>query len=80
MCPPEKSQAFTAFTSEQSDLRDPVCLGMIAKYGHFLRISEEEEPTFSVSQTVWRSAQSGANFSPREFPANREKYREFAKF
>lgn len=28
----------------------------------------------------WRRAQSRANLSPREFPANREKYREFAKF
>jgi hypothetical protein len=29
---------------------------------------------------VWRSAQSGANLSPREFPANRENNREFANF
>ena len=36
--------------------------------------------TFSAVQTVWRSAQSGANLSPPEFPRNREKYREFARF
>ncbi len=29
---------------------------------------------------TWRSTQSGANSSPAKFPANREKYREFAKF
>jgi len=34
---------------------------------------------FSAVQTVWRSTQSGANHSPAKFPANREKYREFAK-
>jgi hypothetical protein len=26
---------------------------------------------------VWLSMQSGSNFSPREFPAKREKYMEF---
>jgi len=35
---------------------------------------------FSALQTVWRGAQSGANRSPLKFPANREKYREFAIF
>jgi hypothetical protein len=35
-------------------------------------------PEFSATQTVWRSAQSAANPSLPEFPANREKYREFA--
>jgi hypothetical protein len=38
------------------------------------------QPGFSASQTEWRRAQSGANNSPAEFPANREKYREFADF
>jgi hypothetical protein len=38
------------------------------------------QPGFSATRTVWRSAQSGANPSPPEFPANREKYREFADF
>jgi hypothetical protein len=37
-------------------------------------------PGFSATQNVWRSAKSGANPSPPEFPANREKYREFADF
>jgi hypothetical protein len=31
-------------------------------------------------QTAWRSAQSGANLSPPEFPANRENNREFRQF
>jgi hypothetical protein len=31
-------------------------------------------------KTCWRSEQSGANLSPREFPANREKYGEFSQF
>jgi len=30
-------------------------------------------------KTCWRSAQSGANLSPREFPATRERYREFSQ-
>jgi hypothetical protein len=32
------------------------------------------------SGKLWRRMQSGANLSPREFPANREKYREFLHF
>jgi hypothetical protein len=39
MCPPEKSQENTAFDAEQSALCSPVCLGIIAKYGHLSRIS-----------------------------------------
>src|SRR5580700_10080978 len=35
---------------------------------------------FSAVKTCWRSTQSCANSSPPKFPANREKYREFAKF
>ena len=59
--------------------------------GHFLRsgfrkrIAElrrfpaifRRQPGFSATQTVWRRMQSRANPSPPEFPANREKYREF---
>jgi hypothetical protein len=63
--------------------------------GHFLRsglrtkvrelrrfksIPRGTQPGFSTVQTVWRSAQSGAKPSPPKFPANREKYREFADF
>jgi len=36
------------------------------------------QPGFSATQTAWRRAQSHANFSPQDFPANRENYREFA--
>ena len=54
VCHPEKSQHVEATRSEESVLSSPICLGIIAKYGHFLRISEEEEPTFSAGQTAWR--------------------------
>jgi hypothetical protein len=53
---------------------------LAAKYGHYSRISSQVERKSSAVQTCWRSAQSGADFSPREFPANRENNREFAKF
>src|ERR1022692_1271197 len=33
--------------------------------------------TYLTLMTCWRRTQSGANPSPLEFPANREKYREF---
>ena len=36
---PEKSRHRAAFAAEQSVLRGPVCLGIIAKYGHCSRIS-----------------------------------------
>src|ERR1019366_3478433 len=36
---PEKSRHRAAFAAEQSVLRSPVCLGIIAKYGHCSRIS-----------------------------------------
>ena len=54
MCLPEKTRTLTAFSAVRSVLCSPVCLGTIAKYGHFLRISEEEGPTFSAVQTAWR--------------------------
>ena len=79
MCPAEKRRDSDPFAAEQSVLCSPVCLGIIAKYGHLSRIAEGEEPTFSAVQTAWRSAQSGANLSPVKFPANRENNREFAK-
>jgi hypothetical protein len=62
MCLPEKSRTLTAFGAEQSVLCSPVCLGIIAKYGHFLRISEEVGPTFSAVQTTWRR---GRHSNPR---------------
>ena len=71
------ARTVTVFDAEQSVLRSPVYLGIIAKYGHCSRISARSERTFSAVQTSWRSAQSRANSSLREFPANREKYREF---
>ena len=54
MCPREKSWIFPPFAAEQSVLSSPVCLGIIAKYGHYSRISEEDEPNFSAVQTAWR--------------------------
>jgi hypothetical protein len=53
---------------------------IIAELRRFSAILRAILADFSASQTVWRSAQSGANLSPREFPVNREKYREFARF
>jgi hypothetical protein len=55
MCLPEKSQdsdriRHRGVRSLQSGFGE-----IIAKYGHFLRISEEEGPTFSAVQTAWRS-------------------------
>ena len=44
----------TAFAAVRSVLCSPVCLGIIAKYGHFPGISDEEEPIFSAVQTAWR--------------------------
>jgi hypothetical protein len=54
MCPPEKSEAFTAFTSEQSVLCSPVYLRIITKYGHYSRISAQSERKPFAVQTVWR--------------------------
>ena len=54
MCPAEKRRDSDPFAAEQSVLCSPVCLGIIAKYGHLSRISEVEEPTFSAVQTAWR--------------------------
>src|ERR1035437_277169 len=64
----------------QSILCSPICRARIAKYGHFPRIAGKGWRNFSAVQTCWRSAQSCANYSPAKFPANREKYREFAEF
>jgi hypothetical protein len=62
MCLPEKTRTLTAFSAVRSVLCSPVCLGILAKYGHFLHISEEEGPTFSAVQTAWRC---GKDSNPR---------------
>jgi hypothetical protein len=49
------------------------------KMGMFRVFRAKGRRNFSAVETAWRSTQSGANSSPRKFPANREKYREFAK-
>ncbi len=54
MYPPEKSWAFTAFTSEQSVLCSPVYLRIITKYGHYSRISAQIERKSSAVETCWR--------------------------
>jgi hypothetical protein len=54
MCLPEKSQDSTAFDAEQSVLRSPVWLGIIAKYGQLSRILAQSERNFSAVQTAWR--------------------------
>ena len=43
MCLAEKCQTVTAFDAEHSVLCSPVCLGLIAKYGHYSGILVESE-------------------------------------
>ena len=62
MCLPERNQDSTAFGAEQSVLRSPACLGTIAKYGHYSRISAQSEWNFSAVKTAWRS---GKDSNPR---------------
>src|SRR5258706_4860614 len=62
MCLAEKSQDRGAFDAEQSVSCGPVCLGIIAKFGHYSRISAQNEWNFSAAQTAWRS---GMNSNPR---------------
>jgi hypothetical protein len=59
----------------QSDLR-----ASIAKFRLFPANYRQSQADFFALQTVWRREQSRANSSPLEFPANREKYRQFARF
>jgi len=49
MCPAEKAGTVTPFSTEQSVLCSPVCLGIIAKYGHVSRISGERAATILCS-------------------------------
>jgi hypothetical protein len=39
---------------EQSVLSSPVCLGTIARYGHYSSILAQSERNFSAVQTAWR--------------------------
>ena len=48
--------------------------------GRKIPVSAKMIGTERNTKTGWRWTQSGANFSPAEFPANREKYREFCIF
>jgi hypothetical protein len=51
---PEKSRHRTASDAVQCVLRSPICLGIIAKYGHYSHISARSERNFSALQTAWR--------------------------
>jgi hypothetical protein len=55
MCLSEKTRTLTAFDAEQSVLCSPVCLRIMAKYGHCSRTSAQSERKFSAIQTAWRS-------------------------
>ncbi len=72
----EKSSIACVWRSAGHFLRSGFGEG-IAELRRFLAILAGMQPSFSATQTVWRSAQSRANSSPPKFPANREKYREF---
>jgi hypothetical protein len=52
----------------------------IAELRRFRGVFRGMQPGFSAAQTEWRRTQSAANLSPREFPGNREKNREFLHF
>jgi hypothetical protein len=75
----EKATKACARDTEGHFLRSGLSAKAVVLRG-FPTIFRGAQPGFSATQTVWRSAQSGANPSPQEFPANREKYREFADF
>ncbi len=77
---PEKTPDVAAIPAEHSVLSMCVCMQTIAEHGHVSRFFREARCNLSTVKTWWRSVQSSANRSPGEFPANREKYREFVKF
>jgi hypothetical protein len=78
---PFREKATKACARIQRDIfSGPVLARKAAVLRGFPTILRGVQPGFSATQTVWRSAQSGASPSPPEFPANREKYREFADF
>ncbi len=62
MCLPEKSRDSGPIGAEQSVLCSPLYREMIAKYGHYSRISVQSERNFSAVQTAWRS---GKDSNPR---------------
>jgi hypothetical protein len=53
-CPSEKSHGRTPFVAEQSFLCSVGWVGIIAKYGHWLRIPAEKGWNFCTLQTEWR--------------------------
>jgi hypothetical protein len=79
-CHPEKMAAKPECSPENDTFSSQIWEGGLQNCAHFSRFSALRSLRFSATQTVWRSAQSAANPSPPEFPANREKYREFARF
>jgi hypothetical protein len=54
VCLAEKYQTITALDAEPSVLRSPVCLGLIAKYGHYSGILVENQRDYSAVKTEWR--------------------------
>jgi hypothetical protein len=53
-CPPEKSLGNDCIRYRGVRSPGPVCLGIIAKYGHYSRIWAQSERNFSAAQTAWR--------------------------
>jgi len=48
--------------------------------GRKIQVSAKMKGIERNTKTDWRWTQSRANFSPAEFPANKEKYREICAF
>src|SRR5450759_1617147 len=64
LCPTEKDLDIASFDPKQSVLCSPVCLRLIAKYGHHSRISQKCGRTFSALQTAWRRGRDSKLYSP----------------
>jgi hypothetical protein len=62
MCLPEKNRDSDRIRCRGVRFLQSGFRRIIAKYGHFLHILEEEEPTFSAIRTAWRS---GVDSNPR---------------
>jgi hypothetical protein len=71
MCRTEKSQISGPFTAEQSVLRSPVCLRIIAKKGMFRQFSGNGWRNFSAVKTCWRSEWDSNLRYPFEFRKSR---------
>ena|SRR5208283_1317889 len=80
ICPAEKRRDSTSFQLISPFSAVRFADEILRNTGMFRVFRGKSRRDFSAAKTCWRSAQSGANFSPREFPANRENNREFAKF